>query len=225
MRYLRDVTKATTGILLLAIACSGKKEQAPTVAVVADASVDSSPPDAAPPPFAVTRRTSAFGSTVKVEKHDRTCPELEWHPEPKTLRIARCRDASLAEQSDVLRAMLAYLRTLEPVGDDIRIVGLGDFYSYPELARRFVKYAKAHPYKDKDGLHAWIKQAANSGDMMPELAVIFQRKPVLSSVEKCSAGRATGNTAEAKFIRDAGGTGNAQIPLGCSMTIFELAPR
>jgi hypothetical protein len=119
--------------------------------------------------------------------------------------------------------MLAYLRTLERIDDDLRIVGLGDLYSYPELARRFVTYAKTHPYKD--GIHGWVKQAANSGDMMPELAVIFQRKPLLSSVEKCWAGRATSKTAEGKFIREAGGTGNAQIPLGCAMTTFELAPR
>jgi hypothetical protein len=162
-------------------------------------------------------------SRTKVEMHDRDCPQLEWRPEPKTLDISRCRDTPLSAQTATLRAMLDYLRTLEPVGDDLRIVGIGDFYSYPELARRFVRYAKTHPYTDN--IHAWVKQAANSGDMMPELAVIFQRKPLLSSVEKCWAGRATSETEEGKFIRDAGGTGYAQIPLGCSMTTFELAPR
>jgi hypothetical protein len=224
MRYVRDVTKATTGIVLLAFACSGKKEQPPTVAVFDDAAVDSSPPDAAPPPFVVTRKTSTFGSFILVEQSAAKCPTLEWRTEPKTLRIGRCLDTPLAEQADTLRAMHAYLRTLEPVGDDLRIVGLGDFYSYPELARRFVTYAKTHPYTSKVGIHAWVKQAANSGDMMPELAVIFQRRPRLSSVEKCWAGRATSQTDEGKFIREAGGTGNAEIPLGCSMTTFELVP-
>lgn len=220
MRYRRDVTKATSGILGVMLACSGKTQQTPAVEDAPRVAIDAAPPIDAPP-FAVEEKKSGFGNSIEIRPHGAKCPGIEWRREPKTVAIDRCRDQPLSAQTDALREMVAYLRTIDrSVGDDVRVVGLGDYYSYPELAKRFVAYAKTHPYSNKIGIHKWVIAAANSGDMMPELAVIFQLKPSLSSVEKCSTGRATHKTEIGQFIRDAGGTGNAEIPVGCSMAVY-----
>ena len=222
MRYRRDVTKATSGILGVLLACSGKTQQPPTVEDAPRVAIDAVPIDA-PPPFAVEEKKSTFGNSIAIHAHGAKCPGIEWRREPKTVVIDRCRDQPLSAQTDALRDMVAYLRTIDgSVGDDVRLVGLGDYYAYPELAKRFVAYAKTHPYSNKIGIHKWVIAAANSGDMMPELAVIFQLEPRLSSVEKCSTGRATHKTEIGQLIRDAGGAGNAEIPVGCSMAVYEF---
>ena len=107
--------------------------------------------------------------------------------------------------------------------DEVRVVGSVDFYSWPELGRRYIEYAKTHPWKrDKQSLNAYVIEAGSKGDMFPEYAAIFQKKPKLTSAEKCSAGRPGRSNEAGQFLKKEGATGNAEIPLGCAMGFIEL---
>lgn len=223
MQYDREVTRVTNGIVLLALAaCSGKSQQP---AAIEDAKrsvvIDAAPPDARPP-FFVLDHAHSSSPFVEVHAHDAPCPGLEWRREPKSVRIIRCPNTELTAHVDALRDMVAYLRTIEPSFEEVRVDGGADFYSYPEFARRLIAYAKTHPFTSKQSANSWVREAGAQPDMFPELAVIFQRKPKLTSLEKCWAGRASGKDPQAEFLRAAGVKGNTEIVLGCSMGFWEL---
>lgn len=225
MQYDRGVKSVTLGILLLC-SCSGKSETKPSPKP-ADASIDaaSAPPpiDAALSRFLVNDKQSSFGRSIEIQPRTAHCPKLEWRPEPKTVAITKCKDQSLADQIPLLRDMVSFARGTDPTFDEVRIVGSVDFYSWPELGRRYIEYAKTHPWnRDKQSLNAWVVEAGQKGDMFPEYAAIFQRKPKLSSAEKCSAGRRTSSDAAGVFVRENGATTNVMIPLGCAMGVIEL---
>lgn len=222
MQYDRGVRSVTLGIVLLS-SCSGKSETKPS-----PKPADAAPPlDAAPPPdaapFAIVESKSSLGSSTDIRPHTATCPALEWRREPKTVVVKKCKDQPFADQIPMLRDMASYARGIDPTFDEVRIVGSVDYYSWPELGRRYIEYAKTHPWnRDKQSLNAWVVEAGQKGDMFPEYAAIFQRKPKLTSAEKCSAGRRSDGDASGKFARDNGATTNAMIPLGCAMGFIEL---
>ena len=210
-------------ILLLAVACSGKTEQAPPPKpVVEDARPEAIPVDAELP-FAITQREEPHETFVDVKPRDATCPSIDYRRRAKTIRFDRCRDKPVAKQLEILRDMIAHLRSTEAAFDDVRLVGSVDYYRYPEFAKRLVAYAQRVPYDKKVGLHKYTVEAASKEDMLPELAVIFQRKVKLGSVEKCSSGTPNGRGEIAEFLRDAGATGTAEYPVGCTMAWFELS--
>jgi hypothetical protein len=223
MQYARSVTRVLIGIVVLA-ACSGKAEQKPPppppVVVV-----DAAPPppiDAPPPPFAVVEKKSKFGDSIEIHPHGAPCPMLDWRL-PDTVHVKKCRDQPFAGQIETLRDMASYIRGVDRRFDAVRIVGGVDFYGWPELGRRFIEYAKTHPWKrDKQSLNAYVIEAGSKGDMFPEYAAIFQKKPKLTSAEKCSAGRPGRKDEAGKFLTENGATGNAEIPLGCSIGFIEL---
>ena len=208
-------------IVLLA-ACSSKAEAPPPSP--APVAIDAPPPiDAAPPPFAVDDKGSTFGDAVEIHPHGKPCPMLEWRPQPKSVLVRKCKDQPFAAQIDTLRDMATFLRGRDRRFDEARIVGGVDFYSWPELGRRFIAYAKTHPWNQKtQSLNAYVIEAGSKGDMFPEYAAIFQRKPKLTSAEKCSAGRANRKGEVGEFLRKEGVTGTAEIPLGCAMGFIEL---
>ena len=215
--------RVVRAILLLAVACSGKTEQAPPPKpVIADAALDVIPVDAEVP-FAITERKEPHETFVDVQPRDAKCPSIDYRRLAKTIRFERCRDKPFTKQLEVLRDMVAYLRSTEAGFDDVKLVGSADYYRYPEFAKRLVAYAQRVPYDRKVGLHKYTVEAASKEDMLPELAVIFQRKVKLSSVEKCSSGTPNGRGEIAEFLRDAGATGTAEYPVGCTMAWFELS--
>ena len=218
MQYAWDVTRVTIGMVLL-LACSGKSDPPPPPPIVADAA----PPVDAPPPFAVEDRKTGFGDSIEIHPHSGACPALEWRREPKTVVVKKCKDQPFATQIDVLRDMATYLRSRDRAFEDVRIVSSVDFYGWPELGRRYIEYAKTHPWNQKkQSLNAYVVEAGSKGDMFPEYAAIFQRKPKLTSAEKCSAGRPNRKDDAGEFLRKEGATGTAEIPLGCSMGFIEL---
>ena len=223
MQYARDVTRVTIGRLLVLLAACGKPEKLsayedaprPPPPVPIDA-----PPDARPP-FAVDTKPDL----ITIHQHDTNCPALEWRKQPRSVFVKRCRDnfQTFADQVPALRDMANYMRGLDRAFDDARIVGSVDFYGWPELGRRFIAYAKDHPYDPKKtSLHDYVKEAGQKGDLFPEYAAIFQRRPKLIDVEKCTSGRASRKDEVGEFLRAQGVKGNAEIPLGCSMGFIEL---
>jgi hypothetical protein len=210
--------------MVLLLACSDKSEPPPARedakrAVV----VDAAPPVDARLPFAVVENKSTFGDSVEIKPHDAACPALEWRREPKSVFVRKCRDQPFATQIETLRDMVSYMRGRDRAFDDVRIVGNVDFYGWPELGRRFIEYAKTHPWNQKkQSLNAYVIEAGSTGEMFPEYAAIFQRKPKLTSAEKCSAGRPGRKDDAGAFLRKEGATGTAEIPLGCSMGFIEL---
>ncbi len=184
---------------------------------------DAAPPPVDAPPFAVDEKKSSFGTSVEIHKHGETCPMLEWRREPKSVFVKKCKDQPFAAQIDTLRDMVTYMRGVDRAFDEARIVGGVDFYGWPELGRRFIEYAKTHPWNEKkQSLNAYVIEAGSTGDMFPEYAAIFQKKPRLTSAEKCSAGRPGHKDDAGEFLRKEGATGNAEIPLGCAMGFIEL---
>jgi hypothetical protein len=221
MQYARGVTGVTIGrLLVLLAACSGKSEKlsahedAPraNVAVIVDA----------PPPFAVDTKT--VDNIVIVHPHGANCPALEWRKQPRTALVKRCQDTqqTFADQIPALRDMATYMRGLDRSFDDARVIGGVDYYGWPELGRRYIAYAKDHPYDPKKGLNAYVIEAGQKGEMFPEYAAIFQRRPKLISAEKCTSGRASRKDDVGEFLRIEGVKGNAEIPLGCAMGFIEL---
>jgi hypothetical protein len=212
------VAKATVGFLLLVVGCGKSEKPAPRPH---DAMVVI---DAAPPPrFAIETKRDA---TV-IQPHDAKCPAIELRRDVEgrgVVSIDRCRDRPLADQIPELRDMVAELRAMDPQGfERARIFGSADYYGWPELGRRYIAYAKDHPYTVKQSLHDYVLQAGASPEMWPEYAAIFQRKPRLVSVEKCSSSRATRKDIAGDFLRAEGVKGSAEIPLGCAMGVFELS--
>jgi hypothetical protein len=220
MQYALGVTRETIGMLLLA-ACSGNSEPKPPPPppVV----VDAAPPIDAPPPFAVVENKGGFGDSVEIRPHAAPCPSLEWRL-PQTVVVKRCKDQPVSgPQVETLRDMATYMRGVDRRFDDVRIVGGVDYYGGPELGRRYIEYAKTHPWNPKkQSLNAYVVEAGSKGDMFPEYAAIFQKKPKLTSAEKCSAGRPGRKDEAGKFLRKNGATGNAEIALGCAMGFIEL---
>ena len=184
---------------------------------------DAAPPVDAQAPFLVGERVTPHETFVDVTPHGAKCPGLDYRRKAKSVSIERCRDKPFAEQLDTLREMVAYMRGIDPAFDAVRIMGGVDYYSYPELAKRLVEHAQKVPYDKKLGLHKYVVEAAASADLLSEIAVIFQRKPKLIGVEKCSSGRANGKGEIAEFLRAAGATGTAEIPVGCAMGWIELS--
>jgi len=224
MQHARDVKWVTVGIVLLS-SCSGKSETKPSPkpADAAPPPVDAAPPIDARPPFAVVEQKEPFGASTLIRPHAATCPALEWRREPKTVVIKRCNESPFAEQIPMLRDMVTYMRGVDHAFDEVRIVSSVDFYGWPELGRRYIEYAKTHPWnRQKQSLNAWTVEAGQKADLFPEYAAIFQRKPKLTSAEKCSAGRRTDGDESGKFVKANGATTNAMIPLGCSMGVIEL---
>ena len=223
MQYDRRVRSVTLGIVLLA-SCSGKSETKPSPKP-ADAApaLDAAPPPVDAAPFAIVETKEPFGASTLIRPPAATCPALEWRREPKTVVIKKCKDQPLADQIPMLRDMVSYIRGVDRTFDEVRIVGSIDYYGWPELGRRYIEYAKTHPWnREKQSLNAWVVEAGQKGDMFPEYAAIFQRKPKLSSAEKCSAGRRTDSDDSGKFVRENGATTNVMIPLGCAMGFIEL---
>ena len=212
-------------LLLVLAACSGKSAPPPPKNVDAAKPVDAAvvPPDAAP--YTIEEKKESFGTFIGIHKPDQPCPRLEYRPEPKTVLLGRCTDKPFAEQVEPLRDIVAYARTIYgPALEEVRLVGSADFWSYPDFARRLAQHAQKKPWiEQKQTLNAYTLAAAQAEDLAPELAVIFQRKVKLTSLEKCSAARPTAKDELGEFLRKTNIKGTAVVPLGCSMAFWEFA--
>jgi hypothetical protein len=228
MQYARDVTRATSVVLLWLVCACGKSEKSAAVVVADEPRAHDAAVivEADASPFVVEKRRS-FGETTVIHPRGATCPAIELRKDAEErglVSIERCKDQPFVDQIPQLRDMASQLRSMDPQGfERVRISSSADFYGWPELGRRYIAYAKDHPFKPKTSIHDYVLAAGASAEMWPEYAAIFQRKPKLTSVEKCTTGRATRKDMAGDFLRAEGVKGNAEIPLGCSIGVLELS--